>query len=127
MGALLLSCAALSSATPCRFIPALSPTPLSASTGMPIQRGTRFIPREFVRSPLVNLMTKLTRNQSIDLLHAVVPVSYCDLVLLDNHLETQVDRVRSRLVSAGIRVPVAKVFSGKRDGITRFLNDLGSS
>jgi hypothetical protein len=96
-------------------------------TGMPIQRGTRFILRELVRSLLVDLKTKLTRNHSIDLLHAVVPVSYCDLVLLDKHLKTQVDRVRSRLVSAGIRVPVAKVFSGKRDGITRFLNELGSS
>ena len=32
MGALLLSCAALSSATPCRFIPALSLITLSART-----------------------------------------------------------------------------------------------
>jgi len=92
----------------------------------PIQRGTRFILRELVRSFLVNPKTKMTRNHAIDLLHTVVPAAYCNLVLLDKHWKTQVDHTRSRLVSAGIAVPVTKVFSGQRDNINRFLNELES-
>lgn len=93
-------------------------------SGLQIQRGTRFVLRELVRSLLVDKRTKITRNHAIDLLHAVVPVAYCDLVLLDKHWETQVDRVRSRLNEAGISVPVGRVFSGKANGIDRFLCEL---
>jgi len=95
-------------------------------SGTPIQRGTRFILRELIRTLLVDPKTKLTRNHAIDLFHAVVPAAYCDLVLLDKHWETQIERVRSRLVSAGISVSVAKVFSGKRGGVSRFLEELGN-
>lgn len=95
-------------------------------SGTPIQRGTRFILRELIRTLLIDPKTKMTRNHAIDLFHAVVPAAYCDLVLLDKHWETQIERVRSRLVAAGITVPIAKVFSGKRDGVSRFLNELES-
>ena len=79
-----------------------------------------------MRTLLIDPKTKITRNHAIDLFHAVVPAGYCDLVLLDKHWAAQVDRVRSRLVSAGITVPIAKVFSGKRGGVSRFLNELES-
>lgn len=95
-------------------------------SGPQIQRGTRFILREMVRTLLVDKGTKLTRNQAIDLLHPVVPVAYCDLVLLDKHWETQVERLRSRFRAAGMSVPMAKVFSGKSYGIDRFLYELES-
>jgi hypothetical protein len=91
-----------------------------------IQRGTRTIVRELIRSLLVDRNTKITRNHAIDLLHAVVPVAYCDIVLLDKHWETQVDRARSRLEQARISSPIAKVFSMKNDGINRFLYELES-
>ena len=68
--------------------------------------------------------TKLTRNQAIDLIHAVVPVAYCDLVLLDKYWEAQVDRVRSRFDAAGMSIPIGRVFSGKANGIERFLCEL---
>jgi hypothetical protein len=96
-------------------------------SGPQIQRGTRFVLRELVRSLLVDKRTKITRNNAIDLLHAVVPVAYCDLVLLDKHWETQVDRAHSRLNVAGITVPIGRVFSGKANGINRFLCELESS
>jgi hypothetical protein len=95
-------------------------------SGTPIQRGTRFILRELVHTLLVDSRTKMTRNHAIDLFHAVVPAAYCDLVLLDKHWETQVDRVHSRLISADIAIPVARVFSGKSEGVNRFLNELES-
>jgi hypothetical protein len=92
--------------------------------GSQIQRGTRIILRELVRSFLVDRKTKITRNHAVDLLHAVVPVAYCDIVLLDKHWETQVERARARLDRVGVSAPIAKVFSGKGDGIDRFLYEL---
>jgi hypothetical protein len=96
-------------------------------SGPQIQRGTRYIFRELVRSLLIDKNTKITRNHAIDLLHAVVPIAYCDLVLLDKHWESQVDRVRSRLQKAGISVPIGRVFSGKTNGIEQFLCAMESS
>ncbi len=90
-------------------------------------RATRVILRELVRSLLVDRAMKLTRNHAIDLLHAVVPVAYCDLVLLDRHWETQVDRVRARLDEAGITIPISKAFSAKENGLERFLGELESN
>jgi hypothetical protein len=92
----------------------------------PIQRGTRFVLRELVRSLLIDQRLKVTRNHAIDLLHAVVPVAYCDLVLLDKHWEAQVDRMRTRLKDARVTVPIAQVFSGKAGQIDRFLVALES-
>ena len=80
-----------------------------------------------LRTLLVDKGTKMTRNQAIDLIHVVVPVAYCDFVLLDKHWETQVGRVRSRLNKADMSVPVGKVFSGKANGVDRFLCELESS
>ena len=89
-----------------------------------IQRGTRIVLLELIRSLLVDGQTNITRNHAIDLLHAVVPVAYCDLVLLDKYWETQVARARSRLKKARISTPIAKVFSGKSGGVEDFLCEL---
>ena len=93
--------------------------------GQNVQRATRFLLTELVRTLLIDKGTKLTWNRAIDLIHSVVPVAYCDLVLLDKHCETQVERVGLRLERSGISAPVAKVFSGKANGIDRFLQELG--
>lgn len=91
-----------------------------------IQRGTRDILRELLRSLMVDKQTRITRNHAIDFYHAVVSIAYCDLVLLDKYWETQVDRVRSRFEHANMSVPMAKVFSKKMDGIERFMHALES-
>ena len=94
-------------------------------SGPQIQRGTRFIWRELVRALLVDNRTKITRNHAIDLLHAVVPVAYCDLVLLDKHWETQVDRVRSRLKAACIGSSPQK--SSRISSIIQYFSQLHGS
>jgi hypothetical protein len=94
--------------------------------GRQIQRGTRFVLRELVRSFLIDQRLTLTRNHAIDLLHAIVPVAYCDFVLLDKHWEAQIDRMRGRLEAAGVAVPTARVFSGKAGQIEAFLRALGA-
>jgi hypothetical protein len=93
-------------------------------SGPQIQRGTRFLLREMLRTLLVDTRMKVTPNHVIDLLHAVVPVSYCDLVLLDKHWEAQVARVRRRFAAALMNVPMARVFSASRNGVDRFLTEL---
>ena len=56
----------------------------------------------------------------MDFFHAVVPVAYCDVVLLDKYWETQVERVRSRLAQTEMTVPLAAV-SKKANGLERLV------
>ena len=96
-------------------------------SGPQFQHGTRYIIREFLRGLLLNEDMKITRNHAVDLLHAVVPVAYCDFVLLDRHWETQVAQMRARLTAAKMAFPIANVYSRKANGIERFLSDLEST
>ena len=93
-------------------------------SGPRLQQGTLYILRELARTFLIDRSLKVSRNNAIDLLHSVVPVAYCDLVLLDKHWQEQVDRMRTRLKNAKLNIPVARVFSRKNDGLNRFLAEL---
>ncbi len=93
-------------------------------SGPAIEAGTRYVIRELLRTMLLNKEMKITRNHAIDLLHAVVPVSYCDFVLLDRNWEAQVAQMRTRVSASGMSFPIAKVFSRKANGVERFLNEL---
>jgi hypothetical protein len=95
-------------------------------SGPRLSQGTRFVVPELIGTILRDSGMKITRNHAIDFLHAAVPVSYCDLVLLDRHWTAQVEKVRARLTSAGIDVPVARVFSEGSNGVERFLRALQS-
>lgn len=92
--------------------------------GPQIQAGTRYIIRELLRTMLLNQAMRITKNHSIDLLHAVVPLAYCDFVLLDSHWEEQVTQMRTRVSSTGLAFSIAKVFSMKSNGVDRFLTEL---
>lgn len=89
-----------------------------------IQHGTRIIWRELERSLLVNPAKKINKSDFFDFGHAVVPVAYCDYVLLDSHWRTQVEIARTRIAAAGLTFPMAQVFSAQ--GIERFLRELES-
>lgn len=89
-----------------------------------IQRGTRIILREMLRSILLNPRMTVEGSDVIDIGHAVVPVAYCDYVLLDNDWRTQVEKARGRIATAGMTFPVAKVFSA--NSIEDFLRELES-
>jgi hypothetical protein len=94
--------------------------------GPNIQRGTRHILPELIRTMLITEQMSVTRNHVIDLLHAVVPVAYCDFVLLDSHWENQVTQMSNRIADTRLSFPIAKVFSKKANGIERFLTQLES-
>src|SRR5262249_24093183 len=94
------------------------------ATTAPIQRGTRFILRELVRALILDKGTKITRNYALDFFHTVVPVAYCDFVLLDGYWETQVNRARSSFQVSDFPVPMAAVYSRRRAGLERFIRQL---
>lgn len=94
--------------------------------GQPIQHGTRYVLRELVRPVLLDQALQFDRNHAIDLVHSVVPLAYCDIVLLDKHWKAQAEKVRERVAAANMTFPVAKVFSGKTDEISKFFELLES-
>lgn len=96
-------------------------------SGPKIQRGTRYVLRELARTLLIDRGINLRRNHAIDLVHAVVPAAYCDMVLLDKHWEHQVNSVRARFAEANMAVPLAQVYSRRQDGMERLLAALRSS
>lgn len=67
---------------------------------------------------------KLTRNDAFDWFHAVVPASWCELVLLDGHWAYSVNRVRTLLNDRGAPFPIATAFSQRDDGVEAFLRTL---
>lgn len=94
--------------------------------GTPIQRGTRFIASELIGGVLKNSSLTFNQNHAIDICHAVVPVAYCDFVLLDRHWTTQVEQARNRFIEGGMSFPIAKVFSERENGVDHFLSELES-
>jgi hypothetical protein len=94
------------------------------ATTAPIQRGTRFIQQELMCALVLDQGRKITRNDAFDFFHAVVPVAYCDFVLLDGYWETQVERLQSRFQASASPVPMARVFSRRRGGIEQFIRQL---
>ena len=54
----------------------------------------------------------ITENDALDFFHTIVPVSYCDLVLLDGRWRDQVDRLRARRQRLRVNLPLATTFSG---------------
>lgn len=92
--------------------------------GPEIQRGTRYILRELARPFLVDRGIRISRNNAIDLVHAVVPVAYCDIVLLDKHWREQVNRMRVRFDDAKMSIPIAKIYSGGPDELCEFCSAL---
>jgi hypothetical protein len=95
-------------------------------TAPQLERATRTILRELLRSVIVDHQTTMDRHHAMDFFHAVVPIAYCEFVALDKYWETQVARVRSRLRSQNTVVPIANVFSKKKDGLNRLVLHLES-
>jgi hypothetical protein len=75
--------------------------------GAPLQCGTRYIARELLGSFLTDKKLRADRNHAIDVCHAVVPVAYCEYVLLDGHWAAQVERARKRINGDGFFFPMA--------------------
>jgi hypothetical protein len=95
-----------------------------AAKGKSIRRGTRFIADELLGAVCKNKKLKLNRQHVIDICHAIVPVAYCDFVLLDGCWRDQVERAQRRIRDRGMKFPMAQIFS--KHGVDDFLTALES-
>ena len=80
--------------------------------------------RELIRIFLNDLKMPIKRNHAIDLLHAAVPIVYCDFVLLDSHWKAQVEIIRQRLKKYKIPISLAQVYS--KSEMKSFLSSLSN-
>jgi hypothetical protein len=80
------------------------------------QRAWLFL-RELVGRLLLDRKSPITANDAMDLFHAIVPVAYCDFVLLDAAWVERVKVARERLIQHNIEVTPAKAFSEKPHGL----------
>jgi hypothetical protein len=79
---------------------------------------------ELMRCFNLDRTAPISENDTIDLLHAAMPVNCCDYVLLDGPWTERVEKMRQRIVKARTNMPIAKCFSKRNSGIAAFLADL---
>jgi hypothetical protein len=80
---------------------------------------TRAITRTLAAMFFPDRRKKIKLNDAIDFLHAAIPTTYCDVVLLDGATWDLVERARQKLKDTGITMATA--FPGRGDGVERFL------
>ena len=78
------------------------------------------ITRAMTATFLPDLKRPITLNDAIDWQHAIVPLAFCDAVLLDGATAHAAKQVRRKLPD----IPMALVFTGGGDGIDRFIEAL---
>jgi hypothetical protein len=88
------------------------------NSGQEAATSTLAITRALAATFFPDLQRVIKVNDAIDFLHAVVPVVFCDAVLLDGATWDAVERVR-RLGLPGVKM--AATFSGRGDGIEGFI------
>jgi hypothetical protein len=86
-------------------------------------RATLAVLRALISTIQIERRAPLDRHDAIDLLHTVVPVSYCDYVLLDGRWCHLVERANTQLLNETI-TDLARVFSKRNKGLQRFLGML---
>jgi hypothetical protein len=92
--------------------------------GSPLLPATRFLLRELLGFFVKNTTKRLTRNDAADFFHAIVPLAYCDYVLLDGYWATQASIAAHRLYQTGQIETVAQAFSQRQNGFLKFFDTL---
>ena len=88
------------------------------------QTRMRSVLRVILEPLLEDPSRNITTNDVFDLLHAAVPVAYCDIVFLDGAWRHQAERAQAKLTKADSNMKLAQVFSPKQNGIGRLLTHL---
>jgi hypothetical protein len=94
--------------------------------GSAVLPATRLLLRELLGFFVKSTTKKLTRNDAADFFHAIVPLAYCDYVLLDGHWATQASVAAHRLYQAGQIETIAQAFSQRQNGLLKFFDALES-
>jgi hypothetical protein len=92
----------------------------------PADRGTRLVLKELLRDYMAVLKRPVDPNDTLDFYHTVVPVVFCDWVLIDAERVAQMERVAKRLKDAGRDdIRLATPISNKRAaGVERLVEEL---
>lgn len=94
---------------------------------LPPERGTRLILKELLRDYMAVLKRSVDPNDTLDFYHTVVPVVFCDWVLIDAARVAQMERVAKRLNDAGRDdIRLATLISNRRaaGGVVRLVEEL---
>lgn len=67
---------------------------------------------------------KRNLNDAADLLHAAVPCSYCDFVVLDSSWASRVRQAAAAMRKLGSKAPIARVYGAGLEALDQFLADL---
>jgi hypothetical protein len=94
--------------------------------GSALLPASRFLLRELLGFFVKSTTKQLTRNDAADFFHAIIPLAYCDYVLLDGHWTTQASNAAHRLYQAGQIETVAQAFSQRQNGLLKFFDTLES-
>ena len=85
---------------------------------------TLLILGELLRGFNLDPEATISRNDIIDLLHAAMPLNCCDYILLDGPWAERVSKMKHRISKTSMKMPVAKCFSRRDNGVESFLADL---
>lgn len=85
-------------------------------TGPQIPHATRYINIEAARDLVRNVTAGMAANDWRDLFHMIVPLAYCDVLLLDHRWATKAKEIVERIRRAGNQAQVAQVFSKRELG-----------
>lgn len=83
--------------------------------------GAKLVLQELIRTYLIDGRSRFDSHDAIDLMHASVPIAYCDFVVLDGAWKHRANQVRSRLEQGTGSLPAAEVFSANDAGLNEFL------
>ena len=85
---------------------------------------TTAIMQELLRPIFMDQSLPIGKNDSADIHHAITSIAYCDYVLLDGKWADLHERMVKRFGQLGVNIPVAEVFSKRRNGVALFLQTL---
>ncbi len=92
----------------------------------PVSSPTRAVIQKLLRPFFLDREAPFTLNDAVDLQHATISLAYCDFVLLDRKWESFAAQMLLRFKKVGYAFRKPRVFSGKSDGVHRFLNEFES-
>ncbi len=87
---------------------------------------TQVVMGELMREWILDANNPIAINDVVDWVHSIVPISYCDYVLLDGKWEQRVQKMKTRFSKHRANIRLAKCFSKRDDGVSRFLDDIES-
>ena len=85
---------------------------------------TKYIWKEFLRYLFKNNINLSKSNHWKDIHHAIVPMAYCDFVMLDKTWADIASKTKKRLRKAGYTGQIATVFSSRKAEMEMFFSAL---